>query len=205
MGVEQSCLILDITRPRPPKEDIIISGIDQHNSSWRSKEYCQDSGVWTALFQLGNAMPHRYFWDHSGDMESAQQESRLALYVCRGYPSEYYESSDTTARNADCLKICQVWFVGSTNDRHNRCSGRKLLLHIPPPAAGVHFTVYWATFQVCKAHSLQIELRLQWENCQKELNTLENIAVVQCSEDRRIIFNPTFISKTKIDFREELL
>ena len=72
-------------------------------------------------------------------------------------------------------KIGQVGLVGCTNDWHNGYSSRKL---IPPPIACVHFTVYSATFWVCKAHRFKIEVCLKWEICPKELYTFENIPVV---------------------------
>jgi len=52
------------------------------------------------------------------------------------------------------------------------------MLRIPPPVAGVHLTVYSATFRVCEAHWFKIQVRLKWEMCQKELDTFESIPVV---------------------------
>jgi len=101
-------------------------------------------------------------------------------------------------------KIDQVGHVGCTNDWHNRRSSRKLILHSPPPIACDRLAVYYVTFRVCKAHRFKIEVRLKWEMCQKELYTFENIPVVECSEDVRMIFNPTIIAKPEIESREEL-
>ena len=75
-------------------------------------------------------------------------------------------------------KIGQVSLVGCTNDGHNRCSGRKLILCIPPPIARVHLAVDSTTLRVSEAHRFKIEVRLKWEMCQKELDTFENIPVV---------------------------
>jgi len=75
-------------------------------------------------------------------------------------------------------KIGQVSLVGCTNDWHKCRSGRKLILHIPPPVASVHHTVYSVTFRVCEAYWFKIQERLKWEMCQKEPDTFENIPVV---------------------------
>ena len=68
----------------------------------------------------------------------------------------------------------------------------------------MHLTVYSVAFRVCEAHWFKIEVRLKWEMCQKELNTLEKIPVLKWSEDWQMVFNPTIIAEQKIDFREEL-
>ena len=75
-------------------------------------------------------------------------------------------------------KIGQVSLVGCTNYLHNRCSGRKLIMRIPPPVAGILLTVYLATFRVCKAHWFKVEVHPKWEMCQNDLDTFENIPVV---------------------------
>ena len=74
-------------------------------------------------------------------------------------------------------KIGQVSLVGSTNDGHNCCSARKLILCIPPPIARVHLAVDSTTLSVSEAHRFKIEVRLKWEMCQKKLHTFENIPV----------------------------
>jgi len=64
-------------------------------------------------------------------------------------------------------KIVPLSLIGSTNDSHNCCPSRKLILHIPQPIARVHRAVYSATFGLCKAHRFKIEVRLKWEMCQR--------------------------------------
>jgi len=100
--------------------------------------------------------------------------------------------------------IGQVGLGRCTTDWHNRPFNRKLMLRIPPPIACVQLTVYSVTFWVCKVHQFKIEVCLKWERCQKRLYTFESIHVVQCSEDVRMIFNPTIVPKPEIEFREEL-
>jgi len=75
-------------------------------------------------------------------------------------------------------KIGQLGLIRSTNEWHNGCSRRKLTLCIPPPIACVHRAVYYVTFRVREVHWFNIEVRLKWEMCQKELYIFENIAVV---------------------------
>jgi len=60
-------------------------------------------------------------------------------------------------------KICQVSLVGCAYDWHNRCSGRKLILCIPPQIAHVYLTVDSTTLRVSEAHQFKIEVRLKWE------------------------------------------
>jgi len=74
--------------------------------------------------------------------------------------------------------IGQVSYVGCSNDCHNCCPSRKLILHFPHPIACVRRAVHSATFRVCKAHWFEIDVRLKWEMSPKELYTFENIAVV---------------------------
>jgi len=104
MILEQSWLLLDNPRPRPPKEDNIVSGIHQHNSISNRDQLCQDSGVGTAPFPPGNPMHRPYFWHRLEDMESAERESRCAILVYGGYLFEYYQLQETVARHADRLK-----------------------------------------------------------------------------------------------------
>ena len=75
-------------------------------------------------------------------------------------------------------KIGQVSLVECTYDWHNRRSCRKLILCIPPPIARVHLTVDSTTLRVSEVHRFEIEVRLKWEMCQKELDTFKNIPVV---------------------------
>jgi len=58
-------------------------------------------------------------------------------------------------------KINPVSLVGYTNDWHNRRSGRNLILHIPPPIACVHLSVYSAAFRLCKPHRFEREVCLK--------------------------------------------
>ena len=74
--------------------------------------------------------------------------------------------------------IGHVSLVGCTNDWHNHRSGRKLILCIPPPVAGVHLTVHSVTFRVCEAHWFKNQPPLEWEMCRKELDTFKNIPVL---------------------------
>jgi hypothetical protein len=101
--------------------------------------------------------------------------------------------------------ICQVSLVGCTYDCHNRHSGKKLYLCISPTFTSVHLAVHSTTLGVSEAYRFKIEVRLKWEMCQKELDTVEYIPVVYCSEDESVIFNPTIIARPKIEFREEHL
>ena len=80
-------------------------------------------------------------------------------------------------------KIGQMSLVGCTNDCHNRCPGRKLILCIPPPIALDHLAVDSTTLRVSEAHQFKIEVHLKWEMCQKELDTFETIPVESCSKD----------------------
>ena len=75
-------------------------------------------------------------------------------------------------------KICPVGLDRCTFNWHNCRSGWKLILCIPPPIARGHLAVYAATFRVCKAHILKIEVHLKCEMSQKQLDTFEKIAVV---------------------------
>jgi len=75
-------------------------------------------------------------------------------------------------------KIGPVRLVGCTNDWHNSLCGRKLILRIPPPVAGVDLTVYSVTLRVGEVHRFKIQVRLKWEMCQTELDTVANIPVV---------------------------
>ena len=102
-------------------------------------------------------------------------------------------------------RIGHVGLVGCTNDSHNHRSSRKLLLRFPPPIAWVHLTIYSATFRGSKAHRFKIEVHLKCEMCQKELYTFENIPVILCSEDVRMIFDLTIIAKPKMESAEQLV
>jgi len=64
-------------------------------------------------------------------------------------------------------KIGHISFVGCTNDWHNHHYSRKLFLRIPPPVPSVHLAVFSATFSVSQVHQFQIEVRLNWEMCQR--------------------------------------
>ena len=74
-------------------------------------------------------------------------------------------------------KIDQETLFECTNDRHNRLSGRKLILCILPPIACVHLAVDSTTLRVSEAHRFKIEVRLKWEMCQMELDAFEHIPV----------------------------
>jgi len=101
-------------------------------------------------------------------------------------------------------KIGQLRHVGYTNDRHKCRSGRKQILSITPPITSVHLTVFSATFCVSEAHSLKIQVLLNWVMRKKAPNTFENIPVVLCSEDMGMIFNPTSIAETEIKFWNDI-
>jgi hypothetical protein len=75
-------------------------------------------------------------------------------------------------------KIGQVSLVGCTYDWHNRRSGSKLILCIPPPIARIHLAVDLSALRVIVAHRFKIEVPLKWEFCQQDLDTFENIPVV---------------------------
>jgi len=74
-------------------------------------------------------------------------------------------------------KIGQASLVGCKYDWHNRRSGRKLILCIPPPIARGHLAVGSMTLGLSEAHWFKIKVRLKWEMCEKELDTFENIPV----------------------------
>ena len=74
-------------------------------------------------------------------------------------------------------KIGQVSLVGGIYDWHNRRSGRKLILCIPPPVAHLHLAVDSTTVRVSEVHWFKIEVCLKWEMCQAELNTFDNSPV----------------------------
>jgi len=57
--------------------------------------------------------------------------------------------------------IGQVRLVGCMNDWPNHRSGRKLIMHIPPPIGHNHRTVYSAIFRVCMANQLKIKVCLK--------------------------------------------
>jgi len=59
----------------------------------------------------------------------------------------------------------QVSLVGCTYDWHNRHSGRKLILCIPPHVTHVHHTVTSTTQSVSHAQQFKIEVSLKWEMC----------------------------------------
>jgi len=62
-------------------------------------------------------------------------------------------------------KIGQVSFVGCTHDSHNRRSGRKLILYIPPPITHDHLAVDSMTLWVSEVHRFKFEVCLKWEMC----------------------------------------
>jgi len=99
--------------------------------------------------------------------------------------------------------IGQAGHLRCTYDWHNRRSGRKSILFIPPPIALDHLTVGSTTLRVSGVDRFKIEVCQKWEMCYKELDTSENIPVVQCSKGMWIIFNQSIIAKPKIEFREE--
>jgi hypothetical protein len=76
-----------------------------------------------------------------------------------------------------------VGHVGCTYHWHNRHSGRKSNLCIPPPIARGYLAEVLITLRVSKAHWFKIKVHLKSEICQMELDRFENIPVVYCSED----------------------
>jgi hypothetical protein len=58
-------------------------------------------------------------------------------------------------------KTRHVSLVGSTHDWHNRCSGRKLSLFIPPPIAWVVLPEDATILRGGEAHRFKIEVRLK--------------------------------------------
>jgi hypothetical protein len=72
----------------------------------------------------------------------------------------------------------QASLVRCTFAWHNRHSGGMFILCIPPPIAPVHLSVDWTTLRVSAAHQSKIKVHLQWEMCQKELDTFENVPTV---------------------------
>jgi len=75
-------------------------------------------------------------------------------------------------------KIDQLSLVGYTNDWQKRCSGRKLILFIPPPIACVHLAIDSSALIVSEAHQFEIEVCLTRKMYQEELDTFEDIPVV---------------------------
>jgi len=80
-----------------------------------------------------------------------------------------------------------------------------MILHIQPLIARVHHVVCSVTFQVSNVDQLKIKECLKWEMWQQELYTFENISVVECSEDRWMIFYQSIMAGPKIEFSVELL
>jgi len=74
--------------------------------------------------------------------------------------------------------ISQLILVGCTYDWPNRRSCKKLILCIPPPMTRVYLAVDSITFRVSEGHRFEIEVRMKWEICHKEMDTFENIPVV---------------------------
>jgi len=102
LRLEQPWLDPDNPRPRQPKSDHIVSGIHQQNPRSSQGQWCQDSGVRTALFQLRNSTPRQYFWHFPEDRGSAQQESRSTFQVYGWYLFDYCRSWNPAARHAGC-------------------------------------------------------------------------------------------------------
>jgi len=74
--------------------------------------------------------------------------------------------------------IGPVSLVRSTKNWHNRRSGRKLILRIPPPTTSGHLAVYLANFRASKTLQFEIEVHLRWGMSQMELDTFQNIPVL---------------------------
>jgi hypothetical protein len=111
-------------------------------------------------------------------MGSARRESRRAFWCAVDIFANIVNCEIQRTGMLIARKIGQVSLVRCTYDWHNRRSGRKLILRIPPPIAGVHLAVDSTTLIVSEANRFKIEMRLKWEMCQKELDTFENIPVV---------------------------
>jgi len=62
-------------------------------------------------------------------------------------------------------RICPLSLVGCTNDWHNRRSGRKLIVCIPPPIAYVHLALYSTALRVSEVHRFKIKVCLKWKMC----------------------------------------
>jgi hypothetical protein len=158
-------------------------------------QHCSNRGM-TCLISISGTFQEKW-----------NQPKETPCRLCRGPPDIFSNITNREIQRPDILitwSIGQVSLVGCKNDWCNRPSCRKLILCIPPSGTGVYLAVYSATFRIFVGHQFKIEMCLKWVMCQKELNTFENISVIYCSEDMRMIFNPTNIAEPKIDFREEL-
>ena len=98
-------------------------------------------------------------WDQS-------DENPGALFKC---PVDIFSNITTheTQRSGvlGVRNIGQVSLVGCTYDWYNCCSGRKLILCIPPAVTSVHLAVDLTTLRVSEAHRFKMELCLNWEMC----------------------------------------
>jgi len=106
-------------------------------------------------------------------------ENPDALYTC---PADIFSNITSCDIQHPSLVIAliigQMRLVRCPNHRHNCCSSRKLILCIRQPSTCVHFRVYSVIVPFCEAHQFEIEVRLKWDLCQKELYTFDNICVV---------------------------
>jgi len=145
MWLEQSWFVIYNFKSRQPKEDNIVSGIQQHSSIPNGDQLCQDSWVGTAHFQLQNVVFHQYCWQDLGHRKALRQEERCDFWVYCGYASEYYQLWNTAVEMLITQPIHPVSPIGWKNFQHNPCSGWKLILCIQLPIAHPQLAKYLAT------------------------------------------------------------
>ena len=61
--------------------------------------------------------------------------------------------------------VSQVSLVKCTTDRHNRRSGRKLIIGIAPRITRLHLAVYAMALRLSEAHRFDIDVRLKRKMC----------------------------------------
>jgi len=78
-------------------------------------------------------------------------------------------------------------------------------MHISLSIRHPHQAAQWTTPRVWEVDDFNIELILIREISYEELDVFEDIAVVWCSEDMQVIFNPTIITEHEIKFGDAIL
>jgi len=172
-------LVLNNSWPRQPKEDKIVSQIDQHNSI--SPQGPVMSRFWSGHSTLSTSECHvssQSFAPFGGTGDEPNKDLGV-LFSC---PADIILNITNCEILRRCMlivrKIGQVSLVRCTNDWHNCRSGMTLILHIPPPISSVHFAVNCPAFQACEEHWFNIKVHPKSEMSQKPLCTVENIPVV---------------------------
>jgi hypothetical protein len=163
MWLEQSWFVMYNFESRQPKEDYIVSRIQQQHSILNHDQWCQDSWVETAHFELQNAVFPHYCWLVLGHRKALRQEERCDFWGYCGYISEYYKLWDTAVKMLITPPIHPVNPIWCENVQHNHCSGWKLLLRIQLPIAHALLSECLATIRIYNAHWLYKKVCLACE------------------------------------------